>query len=167
MQKNKRNNAQVTAQQFKDVLANFASGITLVTTLNAQGEPAGLLVSSLSSVSLDPPLILFCLAKRSQLHDVFAMSESFTVNMLNTDQKYLVDQFTAHVEDRWAVVDYTIISGAPITVGNLATIECSVSARHDAGDHTIYVGQAMSLTQGEGAPLLYHNRLFGGFSAIA
>lgn len=167
MHNKKENQADVTPQQFKNVIANFATGITLVSTMNAQGKPAGLLVSSLSSVSLDPPLILFCLAKKSQLHPVFANNEQFAVNMLNTSQEWLVKQFTSNVDDRWAGVDYSTNSGTPVIAGNLATIECVVSQRHDAGDHTIYVGQALNMTQGAGKPLLYYNREFGQFSATS
>lgn len=154
----------VTPQQFKDVVANFATGITLVTTSNAQGGPAGLLVNSLSSVSLDPPLILFCLAKTSQLHPIFGAIDQFAVNLLNTEQEWLVKQFTSAQTDRWAGVDYVMSRDTPIIATSLAHIECDVVARHDAGDHTIYVGQAVNMSQGEGKPLLYYNRQFGEFT---
>jgi flavin reductase (DIM6/NTAB) family NADH-FMN oxidoreductase RutF len=155
----------VAPQQFKDVAAHFATGVTLVTTVNQEGHPAGLLVSSLSSVSLEPPLVLFCLAKKSQLHDVFANQDRFAVNILNTRQDTVVQHFTTPMNDRWAGIPYSTDLGLPILDKSLATIECDVAARHEAGDHTIYIGHVKKMTQGAGDPLLYYNRQFGKFNS--
>ncbi len=157
----------VTPRQYKDVMAQFATGITLVTIKNQSGEPAGLIVNSLASVSLEPPLVLFCLGKSSQLHEVFAQVDQCGVNILNTDQRGLVEQFTSPREDRWADVPYSMHFGAPIVQGSLAYIYCNIVSRHDAGDHTIYVGEVVDLDQGQGEPLLYHNRRFGDFKKLA
>lgn len=165
MTKNLQQHAVIAPEQFKDIVAHFATGITLVTTQNDQGQPAGLLVNSFSSVSLEPPLVLFCLSKNSQLHKVFASSEQFAVNILNTEQEWIVKQFTSPVEDRWAEVEYSMTGAGPLVTNSLAHIECTVSARHHAGDHTIYVGYVVNMMQGQGQPLLYCNRRFGQFSA--
>ena len=154
----------VTPQEFKDTMACFATGVTLVTTQNVEGEPAGLIVTTFASVSLNPPLVMFSLAKSSQLHDVFAISTNFAVNILNSGQDWLVKQFTSPVPDRWLGVDYEMARGAPLIQDSLAQVECTVAARHNAGDHTIYVGHVDSLLKGEGEPLLYYQRQFGEFS---
>ncbi len=162
----KKINNAVTVADYKNAMARFATGVSLVTTCNQEGNPAGLLISSLSSVSLDPPLILFCLAKKSQLHSVFAKTEFFVVNIFCQKQRETMNLFIKPDEYIWNKISYDLNENQiPVLKENLATVECYVVNRFDGGDHTIYIGQAMNVEHGQGQPILYYNRGFGAFNS--
>jgi len=144
---------------FRKVLGNFATGITVVTGLIENKTPVGLTVNAFTSLSLSPPLVLFCLDKRTASIEAFDSEKFFALNMLNKDQQDLSVIFSTKVEDRFAKVEHTFWdTGVPILTGCLANLECKIEAIHDGGDHLIIVGLVGRLHQSDdGSPLLYFN----------
>ncbi|MEQ1923709.1 MAG: flavin reductase family protein [Pyrinomonadaceae bacterium] len=147
----------VTADDFRNALSRFPSGVNVVTTKDADGRPHGITVSAFCSVSLAPPLVLICIEKTTPSHDAFAASEVFVVNMLRKSQQHLSEQFAAPAVDKFEDVDFrTGIDGVPVLKDALASVECRLRNAYDGGDHTIYVGEIEMLTVNEGEPLVYH-----------
>ncbi len=129
----------------KDVMRVFPQGVTVVTTRSGDG-PKGITVSSFTSVSLDPPLVLISLARGSDLHDAFVNSESFAVNFLADDQKSVSDLFAGRVKVRERfdrVKSHPGVTGNPIIDGARAAIECTLWKVYDGGDHSILVGKVV------------------------
>lgn len=144
---------------FRKVLGRFATGITVVTGLGDDNVPVGLTVNAFTSLSLEPPLVLFCLDKGTGSRNAFTKGKGFALNMLCEDQQDLSVNFSTRKEDRFADVQYEIWdTGVPILNGCLANLECLIDAVHDGGDHLIIVGRVERLNQTEsGKPLLYFN----------
>lgn len=151
---------------FRNALGEFATGVAAVTTMVGENAPIGITVNSFSSVSLDPPLVLWCLDKKSDTLDVFEACSGFTINVLNGQQQDLSDRLARpgdHGLDGIATTQG--MNGAPSIDGALASFECAVEARYDAGDHIIMIGRVMAFHQSdEEAPLLYHR---GAYCALA
>jgi hydroxymethylglutaryl-CoA lyase len=161
----------INSNQFKQALSQFASGVTVVTTVH-QGQPIGITASSFSSLSLEPPLVLVSLSKRLFTHRVIEESGVFAVSVLSAYQQELGMRFAGmipDIEDRFAGLDtITAVTGCPILPDCLAWVDCTVWASYDGGDHTIFVGQVQDVDTGEGdMPLLYHNRLWRRSESLA
>lgn len=147
----------VDARSFRHALGQFASGITVVTTRDAQGRPLGLTVSAFCSVSLHPPLVLVCVDARSETHKAFAESKVFGVSVLAEGQETISERFARAGRAKFADLPMlTGESGAALVPGALAHIECALAGEHPAGDHTIYVGKVLALSVHPGRPLVYH-----------
>ena len=140
----------------------FATGVTIVTTRTAAGVRVGLTASSFNSVSLDPPLVLWSLARSSGSMPALGTGSHYAVNILAADQKALAEQFAQKKTDRWLDVEFTEgASGVPVISGCAATFECFNRSRYDEGDHVIFVGEVERCTHREdAAPLLYHGGRF-------
>lgn len=152
----------VTQDDLRAVMRRWATGVTLVTAQHA-GRPHGMTVSSFTSVSLDPPLVLVALERSSVTHRMVEQSEAFAVALLREAQIDLAERFAGRVpdtEDRFAGVAYrTAVTGAPIPDGCLATLDCRRRAAHPAGTHTIFVGEVLAVGGDPGGrPLLYYDR---------
>lgn len=157
----------VTADQFRQALRKWATGVTVVTTKRVGGI-RGITVSSFTSLSLDPPLVLVCIDKKSPSHDLIAQQGCFGVNILRADQRPLSDMAagflgaeSAHLE---GVTFHSETTGAPVLDESLAWIDCRLTGSHREGDHTIYVGRVEAAGGSEGEPLLYYS---GGYRGIA
>ncbi|NRF07078.1 flavin reductase family protein [Agrobacterium pusense] len=126
----------------RDAFGAFMTGVTVVTTTNAEGDPIGFTANSFSSVSLDPPLLLVCLAKSSRNYQTLMTAPGFAVNILSEDQKDVSNTFARPVEDRFAAVDWQKGPfGSPVFAGVAAWFDCSAHDRVDAGDHVILIGK--------------------------
>ena len=126
----------------RDALGCFATGVTVVTTLDEAGQPVGLTANSFSSVSLDPPLILFCLARSSTNVDRFRRAEHFAINVLHIGQQPTSGVFARSQADRFQDVAWeTWDTGAPILSGALASFECGTEQIVEAGDHLVIIGR--------------------------
>ncbi len=151
----------ISYETFRHVLGQWASGVTVVTSKGGNG-PEGLTVSSFSSVSLDPPLVLVCLHHGSDTLAAIEHSQAFAVNLLAVDQGDTGRRFAGllpGVTDRFAGVATTqAVTGSPVLTKALAVIDCRVWHALDAGDHRIIVGEVVFASSGEGHPLLYHAR---------
>ena len=149
---------------FRSVLGRFASGVTVVTTRDAEGTDVGMTVSAFCSVSLDPPLVLCCIEHTADMHDALVRATAFAVNILADDQEAISRRFSLHEEERFDGIGYERgQSGAALLAGALAWIECRTFARYDGGDHTIVVGEVEHAEARNGAPLLYYR---GGYNQL-
>ena len=145
------------ARTLRDALGCFATGVTVVTCLGAAGEPAGLTVNSFTSVSLDPPLLLVCLAKRAASAAALIQASHFAVNVLQTGQQPASIRFSTRDEDRFGATPWECgEAGAPILTESLGVFECERHAVHDGGDHHILIGQVVKASFDASLdPLLY------------
>lgn len=154
----------VSTADFKRAMGQFATGVTVVTTLDADGRPLGLTVSAFSSVSLDPVLVLVCIDNNSETHDGFEASRTFGVSILAEGQEDWSDRFAFGGSEKFTAAPLiTGASGVPLVPGALAHLECRVHSRLPGGDHTIYVGEVTSIAVAPGRPLVYHGGAFGRF----
>ena len=128
----------------RDALGCFATGVTVVTCLNEEGEPAGITVNSFTSVSLDPPLLLVCLYKEAASALALTKATHFAINVLQTGQQPASITFSTRVEDRFGQMPWSCgEAGAPILKDSLGVFECENYAVYDGGDHHILVGQVV------------------------
>ena len=143
-------------RELRRALGRFATGVTVVTTVGETGEPVGLTANSFSSVSLDPPLILWSLGNTATSLPAFMQAEWFAVNVLGSHQHHLSNRFATQGGEKYEGVDYEVgLGGCPVLLDSLACFECTVFDRVAAGDHTIFLGKVERLTHREGVPLLY------------
>jgi flavin reductase (DIM6/NTAB) family NADH-FMN oxidoreductase RutF len=144
------------AAAFRKTLGRFATGITIVTTIDAAGAPQGITVNSFTSVSLTPPLVLFCIGKSSQSLEPFLACKSFNINILAADQEPLSNRFASKMENRFDGTGWHPgANGAPLLPGTLAALECNKFQTVEAGDHYILIGEVTASGAREGEPLLY------------
>lgn len=149
--------------RFRQVLGRFASGVTVITT-EYQGLLYGMTVSSFSSLSLDPPLILFCVDNRLTTHTALISAGKFVVNILAQSQEHLSRRFANRDIDKFHGVAYQM--GAlqlPVLDGALAVIECQLHSTAPGGDHTIIIGEVVEMHLRDGVPLLYYR---GGYHEL-
>ncbi len=147
----------IDADAFRSALSQFASGITVVTTKDAAGQPLGLTVSAFCSVSLEPPLVLVSVDTRSETHAGFEASGLFAVSVLAEGQDAISRLFAHGGRSKFdAIPMVTGTQGLLLVPEALAHLECAVRAAHPAGDHTLYVGEILSLSVRPGRPLVYH-----------
>lgn len=159
----------VDSTQFRSTLAQWTSGVTVVTAAH-EGKIYGMTASSFSSVSLTPPLILVCIAKTAHTHQVLMASDGFGVNILSATQTDLGSRFaekTVEYVNRFADLDVLYGEyGAPLLPDVLAWLDCRKYQAVDAGDHTLFIGEVLTSQVNGGAPLLYANRQWGTFAAL-
>lgn len=150
---------EVTSEEFRRACGRFANGVTVATVLDAGGAPHGLTVSSFTSVSLDPPLVLICLGHAVTVIHAFRASKYFGINVLSEEQQDLSERFARKGEDRFEGLSwYSGSTGVPLLPGVLAAIECAVEQRIPAGDHDIFLARMLGAQVAEGEPLIH----FGG-----
>ena len=161
-QRRKRVERSMDAQTFREALAHWASGVTVVTTLAGE-QPIGITASSFSSVSLEPPQVLICVARKLYTHSAIETTGAFAVNILGEEQLEWGKRFAGMIpelEDRFAgLAVHAAGSGCPILSDALAWLDCTLRHAYDGGDHTIFVGEVTAAgARSTGNPLLYFNR---------
>lgn len=145
------------AHDFRRVLGNFATGITVITARTADGAQTGVTANSFNSVSLDPPLILWSLDKRSTSHDIFERASHFAVNILAAEQIDLSNHFARTHPDKFAGIPHESgLGGAPLLADCAARLQCEAFQRLDGGDHWILIGKVVAFDDFGRDPLLYH-----------
>ncbi|WP_300678028.1 flavin reductase [Nocardioides sp.] len=159
------------ASTFRDVMAQWPSGVTVVTTLDRAGAPHGMTASSFSSVSLDPPLVSICLTRTLYSHELIEASGVFGVNILAKGQADVGRRFAGMdtgVTDRFAGESWTLAeTGVPLLDSALGWFDCRVVHAYPGGDHTIFVGEVVAgRAAGRSAPLLFHSRGWGQFADV-
>jgi flavin reductase (DIM6/NTAB) family NADH-FMN oxidoreductase RutF len=146
----------VTSDKFRQVMGNFATGITVVTTLDKGGKPYGLTVNSFTSVALDPILVLVCLDNRLTGLQSFKDSKRFGVSILSDQQEDLSRMFAKKDSERPPTIYFTGSLGMPLLRNCLATMECETVEMYAGGDHTIFLGRVETAeVLQEQNPLLY------------
>lgn len=150
----------ISPLDFRETIGNFATGVTVVTTLEADGSPRGFTANAVTSLSLDPPLLLVCVDKDSDTHHTMQQDGiGFAVNILSANQEELADTFACKGgSEKFEKVRYQAgESGAPILEDILAFVECEATERFDGGDHTVVVGKVQNAwTNADTAPLIFY-----------
>jgi flavin reductase (DIM6/NTAB) family NADH-FMN oxidoreductase RutF len=146
----------ISKEDFRAALGRFASGITVVTSIDRQKRFHGMTVSAFCSVSLEPPLVLVSISKDTGSHYAIAQGGKFVVNILQEGQAELSERFAAPLPDRFSETGHVETAGGlPLLKGALANLECSLRHSYDGGDHTIYVGEVERVHLADGRPLLH------------
>jgi flavin reductase (DIM6/NTAB) family NADH-FMN oxidoreductase RutF len=147
-----------SSDQFRLSLSSFATGVTIVTARGADGQLTGLTANSFNSVSLDPPLVLWSLARRAGSMPIFEQGSHYAIHILAAEQHALAERFAARGIDRFADIAWRPgAGGAPIIDGACAVFECFNRSRYEEGDHVIFVGEVEHCAHREGAlPLIFH-----------
>jgi 3-hydroxy-9,10-secoandrosta-1,3,5(10)-triene-9,17-dione monooxygenase reductase component len=154
------------ASTMRTVGGHFATGLTVVTASH-DGAPVGMACNSFSTVSLEPPLVLFCAAKSSSTWPRIRAAGKWAVNVLGEDDEEVCRLFAQKDADRFAHMTFRPgASGAPLLDRSLAFFDCVTEAEHDAGDHVIVVGRVLELGyQSEGKPLLFYRGGYGRYES--
>ncbi len=158
---------RVDRARFREAMSLFASGVAIVTVRDRHSAAHGFTATSFSSVSAEPPLVLVCLAKTASCHRAFAEADGFAVSILRVEQKGMATRFATSGTNKFASGGFVFTSaGLPVVDGALATLDCTVHDRHDAGDHTILIGWVHEAHTGRldhARPAVYFGRRFGQF----
>ncbi|WP_192384035.1 flavin reductase, partial [Mesorhizobium silamurunense] len=142
--------------EFRRALGSFLTGVTIVTTIGPEGEPRGFTANSFTSVSLDPPLVLVCIAHKALGHPVFTTSKSFAINILNESQKTASGIFASKAADKFASVEWRPgQTGSPVLDGSVACFDCDMERLVEAGDHSILIGRVRDFEHNSAQPLGY------------
>ena len=152
----------IDPQIFRETMAHWASGVTVVTT-QVYDQRIGITGSSFASLSLNPPQILVCINKKLHAHAAIQTSGNFAVNILGIEHQAWGMRFAGmfpELTDRFEGIEsYTAVTGSPILSGVLGWLDCEVREAFDGGDHTIFVGEVVATAaRAEGAPILYYKR---------
>ena len=146
-----------TERRFRDALAQFATGVTIITARAQEGGFVGFTATSFNSVSLEPPLVIWSLGRRSRSLPAFERAERYAVNVLAHDQAELAQRFSRPHTDRFAGVNYRLgEAAAPLIEGCAAWLECRYHSRQQVGDHVLFVGEVDSCACQAVAPLVWH-----------
>jgi flavin reductase ActVB len=146
---------------FRTAMRQLASGVTVVTTTDDSGGRFGLTASSFVPVSIDPPLILVCIARAAASFPAFASCHRFAVSILADSHIEVAERFSRPRTDKFSGDRLnTTPDGLPVIDGALSVIECEPTGRHEAGDHSILIGRVYALRTEPGRPMVYFNRGF-------
>lgn len=152
---------------FREAMANYPTGVSIVTATDESNTPFGLTVNSFASVSLDPLLILWSIDNNASTYDKFMEIDKFTVNILAENQAEIASVFASSKEDRFENCEwYYSEHNLPIISEAMASLQCNVFNKIEAGDHIILIGEIFHIHVEEKAPLLYHQRKLGAFPAV-
>lgn len=156
-----------TEEEFKRAMANYPTGVAVVTTMAKSDAPVGLTVNSLVSVSLSPLMLLWSISRRANCAEEFAHGPGFAVHILAADQQDQCTTFASPVENRFGRHPWHLSArGLPILEGAAAVLECSLARAIDAGDHVILLGNVIAASVQDRDPLVYHRRGFGSISSL-
>lgn len=148
---------QPDSKAFRNALGQFATGVTVITTVDADGNKIGMTANSFSSVSLDPMLVLWSIAKTSKSFAAFTEARHFAIHILSAEQKALSGQFASNCEDRFCNVPHRNgVGGIPVLEDYSAVFECEMESRYEGGDHIIIVGRVIEFDNRGKAPLVFH-----------
>lgn len=148
--------APFDAKAFRAAAGQFVTGVTIVTTVTGDGEPRGATVNSFTTVSLDPPLVLVCIGRGSRSFAAFDAAEAFAINVLSSEQRQLSSTFASKAEDKFAGQAWNKgASGSPVFPGSLASFDCVLHQKMDAGDHIVLIGRVIDIQRETGSPLGY------------
>ena len=151
---------------FRENLGSFVTGVTVITAVDPKGEHVGITANSFSSLSLDPPMVLFSVDRKSLSLPVFEAAGCFSINVLSDAQKDLSNCFAKGGTDKWAGVPCsTGQTGCRLIDGALATFDCKTHAQYDGGDHVIFIGNVVAMNSGkEARPLVFYKGAYDSLS---
>ncbi len=146
----------IDPQELRRVMGHFATGVTVITTVDKSGAPNGLTANAFMSLSLDPPLILISVDKKATCYACFELQNGFTVNFLSEGQEEISRRFATKGVDKFAGLQWHPgRNGAAIIGDTLGHIECKIAQCHDGGDHTIVIGEILDVHAAGDRPLLF------------
>jgi flavin reductase (DIM6/NTAB) family NADH-FMN oxidoreductase RutF len=153
---------------FRQVLGSYPTGVAVITALDAEGHPAGMVVGTFTSVSLDPPLVGFLPDKKSTSWPLIEQAGRFCVNVLGSDQQAICRQLAAKGAEKFAGLEMVISEhNLPVIPNAIARIECTIRSVTEAGDHWFVLGNVLHMeTTREDDPMLFHRGRYGGFSEL-
>ncbi len=152
--------------KYRDAWSRFATGVTVITTVEPDGSVHGMTASSVTSVSIDPPLVLAVIGETRQTHTYIGNTGRFGMSILNENQRDIAMHF-ADPHKNGTQLDASFVgnmSGIPVIAKSIAAMGCRVIAAHKAGDHTVFIGEVESIQLDDGNPLVWFQREFVGFS---
>lgn len=153
------------AATFRSALSRFASGVTIL-TIHADGADLGMTATAFSSVSVDPPLVLACIARNASMAPALARATHLAVHLLGADQTELSRRFAATESERFTGLAVARGAGnVPLLLGALARMQCRIVERHPGGDHEILVAEVLEVDLEDGGPLVYFRGRYGTFDA--
>jgi flavin reductase (DIM6/NTAB) family NADH-FMN oxidoreductase RutF len=157
-------NSAIDPRDFRNALGTYATGVTIITAMTADGKPYGLTCNSFASVSLNPPLVLWSLGMFSQGLSIFQNASHFTINVLGASQQELANKFAKSSNDKFADVAWTPGLGkAPILANCVASFQCRAANRYYGGDHIIFLGAVEAYAYNRTEPLLFARGGYGRF----
>ena len=158
---------EVDQDVFRRVVSHFASGVTIITT-GEEGTMYGTTASAVSSLSMDPPMMLVCLNRSSSTHDAIKRSGVFAINILAEGQGELAYRFASkRIVDRFEGVDHVVAAnGVPVLDGTLASIVCETEELAKGGTHTVFLARVVAAASGDGEPLTYFRGKFGRLERV-
>lgn len=149
---------------FRAALGRWATGVAVVTTVDSSGAGLGLTVTSFSSLSLNPPLVLFCLGRESGSYSALQQAPGFVVHLLGAEQQGISQRFAGTSDDKFSGLAFDVGRwGVPVLRGCLAVLVCQFQEGIPGGDHLIVVGEVLETQSGDSAPLLY---FCGGYRSL-
>jgi 3-hydroxy-9,10-secoandrosta-1,3,5(10)-triene-9,17-dione monooxygenase reductase component len=154
---------------FRQVLGTYPTGVCVISAMEVEGKPVGMVVGSFTSVSLDPPLVGFLPDKSSSSWPKIEAAGHFCVNVLASDQQEVCRQVAAKGPEKFVGVEFNLSDhGLPVIADAIANIECSIHSITDAGDHFFVLGNVLGLEHTrEGDPMLFYRGRYGGFMELA
>src|SRR3977135_1257300 len=156
----------IDPRDFRNALGTFATGVTIITAVAADGKPYGLTCNSVASESLKPPLVLWCLGMFSQGLSIFQNASHFAVNVLGASQQALATKFAKASEDKFVGVEWMPgLGNAPILADSVANFQCRAANRYYGGDHVIFLRAGEAYTYNRHEPLLFARGGYGRFFA--
>ncbi len=145
------------ARQLRNALGRFPTGVTVITTRAPDGKREGITANSFSALSLDPPLVLWSIVRKSASLAGFVASSHFAINVLASNQSDVSHRFATPQPDKFAGLDVGEgLGGSPLLPGVLASFECETEQRIEGGDHILFVGRVHRIRYGEGEPLIFN-----------
>ncbi|MCJ7842983.1 flavin reductase family protein [Lederbergia sp. NSJ-179] len=152
----------INTTRYLEVMGNYPTGVTVVTTLDDQKTPLGLTVNSFTSLSLDPLLVLWSIDKKVSSYSVFTKTKQFAINVLASDQGDLCSLFARKNTDRFNQCEWHLSKlNLPILSGSAGVLQCKTYKTIEAGDHTMLIGEVIDILNENKKPLLYHQRKMG------
>ncbi|WP_101845019.1 flavin reductase family protein [Halobacillus sp. Marseille-P3879] len=140
-------------RMFRSAMGKFATGVTVIAS-ESNGETHGMTANAFMSVSLDPKLVLISVGSNAKMNKVIQESQKFTVNVLSGTQKEMSMIFAGQIKQEQEV-DFGLFEGMPIIEDSLVSLACNVYDTHEAGDHTLYIGEVINLNLKDGEPLAF------------
>lgn len=157
MMKSSMSDAEVTAPQLRSALSQFATGVTIVTCRGRDGRRVGMTANSFNALSLAPPLLLWSLRLASPSAQDFRLASHFAVNVLTQEQVDLSRRFASAVVDKFSQGLWSEgLAGLPVLAASAAVFECAAESQQTAGDHLLFIGRVLRVTESLDAPLVFH-----------
>jgi flavin reductase (DIM6/NTAB) family NADH-FMN oxidoreductase RutF len=152
----------------REAMSNFGSGVTVVTSRWQDGKPAGFTATAFASLSLEPPLVLVCLAHTARSHPAFAACRTLAISVLAANQEHVARRFASRSVDKFGgmEIEEGELTSLPMIAGAVVQLECDTHEIYPGGDHDIIIGRVINLRINGGEPLIYHRGALGTFAQL-